>query len=527
MIDSINYILNGVPYLDIPKLVSLGITYHNLRYEKGANGKTYVVYGNVKQDTEKEFAVSGIGFNYNNMYFRYLPQFDCIMISTNVHKVLGKTDILLSDRDNYISHIEYVVKLLFNVNFSQLKLHRIDYYVDIYMDYNVMYEYIHQLYKHSAKYGHIKRLNNYETSIYITSLSGQKSINIYDKYQCEKDKYYNKYNKAYNRNGISLEEYQETHPAEYEKYKNIFRIEVQNTKKLINQQAKELQKDKTKDLIIEHKVNKSLYGYWNQESMETYYFNFLEPFLYKGTYYKLKKAKQMIKKAETIVINDKEESISESIKSELKEFIEIVNQYGITNAIQDKNTNTIPKWCGATISQYKYDLQKLGINIVKISIRERKHLKKEKEIIEKSNHSKDWKAKLTEFIVAVGKYGITEVTAEKNKEITTYGKIKEHKTWCETTVNKYIGILEALGINPVTLDNDSEFDILESLYTLAQDTAKEKYFDIDNLEIPTPVVAPPPATPVPVVATPEPATPVPVAPPPSGSTTRIRMTDLF
>ncbi len=510
MIDSINYILNGVPYLDIPKLVSLGITYHNLRYKKGTNGKMYVSYGNVTESTEKEFAVSGIGFNYNNMYFRYLPQFDCILITTNVHKVLDKTNILLSDRDNYISHIDYVVKLLFNAEFSQLELHRIDYCVDIELDYKVMYEYLQLLYKHKSAYQHINRINNYETSIYITSLYGQKSINIYDKYKCEKDKYTKAYQKEYLKNGISLEEYQETHPAEYEKYKNIFRIEVQNTKKLINQQAKELQKDKAKDLIIEHKVNKNIYGYWNQKSMETYYFDFLEPFLYKGTYYKLKKAKQMIKK---------EESISENDKTQLKEFIEIVNQYGITNAIQDKDkkADITPKWCGATICQYKYDLEELGINILKITIRGRKHLKKEKEIIEKSNHSKDWKAKLIEFIVAVGKYGITEITAEKNKEITTYGKIKEHKTWCETTVNKYIGILEKLGINPVTLDNDSEFDSLESLYTLAQDTAKEKYFDIDNLEIPTP----PPATP-----SPAPATPVPVAPPPISRTIR-RMTDLF
>lgn len=517
MIDSINYILNGVRYLDIPKLVTLGITYHNLRYKKGTNGKMYVSYGNVTESTEKEFAVSGIGFNYNNMYFRYLPQFDCILITTNVHKILGKTNILLSDRDNYISHIEYIVKLLFNAEFSQLELHRIDYCVDIELDYKVMYEYIHQLYKHKSAYQHINRINNYETSIYITSLYGQKSINIYDKYQCEKDRYYNKYNKEYLKNAISLAEYQETHPTDYEKYKNIFRIEVQNTKKLIKQQSQELQKDKTKDLIIEHKVNKSLYGYWNQKSMETYYFDFLEPFLYKGTYYKLKKAKQMIKK---------EESISENDKTQLKEFIEIVNQYGITNAIQDKDkkADITPKWCGATISQYKYDLQKLGINIVKISIRGRSHLKQEREIIEKSNHSKDWKAKLIEFIVAVGKYGITEVTAEKNKEITSYGKIKEHKTWCKETVEKYIEMLETLGINPVTLDNDSEFDSLESLYTLAQDTAKEKYFDIDNLEIPTPVVAPPATL---ELATPEPATPtLVVAPPPSGSTTR-RTTDLF
>ena len=492
MIDSINFILNDVQYLDIARLMALGIDYYPLRYITGINGKMYVKYGNVTEETDKQFAVTGYGFSYNDMYFRYLPQFDCITITANVHKVLGKTDILLSDRDTYISNIEYIVKLLFNAEFSQLDLHRIDYCVDIEMDYKVMYEYIHQLYKHRAEYQHIKRLNNYETSIYITSLYGQKSINIYDKYKCEKDKYIKKYEKYSRKNNISLAEYRITHPPEYYKYKNMFRIEVQNTKKLIKEQSKQLKKKKENgeyiDLIAEHKVNKSLYGYWNKESMQEYFLDFLEPFLYKGTYYKLKKAKNKIKNATTYTINDKEETISESIKAELKEFVEVVNQYGITNAIQDKDKNTkvIPKWCGATIGQYEDDLEELGIDILRLDTKKRKHLKQEKEIIEKSNHSKNWKAKLIEFIVAVGKYGITEITAKNNAEITTYGKIAEHKTWCEATVNKYIEILEALGINPVTLDNDSNFDSLESLYTLADNTVNKKYFDVDILEIPVP-----------------------------------------
>lgn len=488
MIDSVNFILNGVPYLDIPKLMALDIVYYPLNYIKATNGKLYVKYGNVTEETEKEFAVSGFGFSYKEMYFRYLPQFDCITITTHAHKVLDKKDILLSDRDTYISKIDNIVKLLFNAEFSQLDLHRIDYCVDIKMDYKVMYEYIHQLYKHKAEYQHIKRINNYETSIYITSLYGQKSINIYDKYQCEKDKYNKQYEKAYRKTGISLEEYQETHPTEYEKYKNIFRIEVQNTKKLIKEQSKELkkkqQKDEDIDLIEEHKMNKSLYGYWNQESMQTYFFDFLEPFLYKGTYYKLKKAKNKIKNAKTVIINDKEETISESIKAELKEFVTVVNQSGITDAIQGTNDDTIPKWCGATVGQYETDLETLGIDFLKLDTKRRKHLKQEREIIEKSNHSKDWKAKLIEFMVASGKYGITEITAKGNNEITTYGKIAKHKTWCKKTVKNYIAILEALGINPVTLDNDSEFESLESLHTLAENTVKEKYFDIDNLEIP-------------------------------------------
>ena len=485
MIDSINFILNGVKYLDMQKLLGLGIKYYKLKYKKGTNGKIYVKYGDITENTEKEFAVNGIGFSYNNMYFRYLPQFDCIMITANVHKVLGKTDILLSDRDTYISHIDYIVKLLFNVKFSQLELHRIDFCVDLELDYKVMYEYLHLLYKHKAEYQHIKRINNYETSIYITSLYGQKSINIYDKYQCEKDKYIKEYEKYKRKNNISLAEYQETNPADYEKYKNIFRIEVQNTKKLINQQSKQLQKQKDKnvylDFIAEHKINKSIYGYWNQESMQTFYFDFLQPFLYTGTYYKLKKAKQMIKKAE---------SISENDKTQLKDFITIVNEYGISNAIkpkENKETDNIPKWCGTTISQYIDDLHELGIEYLRLDVKRRKHLKQEKEKIQKSNYSKLRKTELTEFIIAVGKYGITEITAKKNKEITTYGKIKEHKKWCEKTIKDYIEKLETLGINPITIDNNSEFDSLESLYTLAEDTAKRKYFDIDNLEIPTPV----------------------------------------
>ena len=506
MIDSINFILHNVVYLDIPRLMSLGIDYYPLRYKQCTNGKMYVKYGNVTEETDKEFAVSGYGFSYNDMYFRYLPQFDCITITSNVHKILDKTDILLSDRNTYISHIDYIVKLLFNAEFSQLDLHRIDYYVDIYMDYNVMYEYIHQLYKHKAKYEHIKRLNNYETSIYITSLYGQKSINIYDKYQCEKDKYNKQYEKAYRKTGISLEKYQETHPTEYEKYKNIFRIEVQNTKKLISEQSKQLKKkqenDEYIDLIAENKINKSLYGYWNQESMQTYFFDFLKDFLYTGTYYKLKKAKNLIKNAPaTVTINDKEETISESIKAELKEFVTVVNKYGITNAIQDKDTNTdtIPKWCGATIGKYEDSLEELGIDFLKLDTKRKKHLKQEREIIEKSNYSKDWKTKLIEFMIAVGKYGITEVTANNNNEITTYGKIEKHNTWCKETVKNYIAILEALGINPVTLDNDSNFDSLESLYTLAENTVKEKYFNIDTLEIPvpTPKVDTPPPPPLP------------------------------
>ncbi len=498
MIDSINFILNNVTYLDMSILMKLGIKYYKLKYQKSNNGKMYVKYGNVKESVDaEEFSVSGIGFSYMNIFFRYLPQFDCIIITTHTQKILGKTDILLSDRDSYINDIKHIIKILFNAEFSQLQLHRIDYCVDIEMDYKIMYEYLQLLYKHTSKYQHIKRINNYETSIYITSLYGQQNINIYDKYQCEKDKYNKEYQKAYRTNGISIEEYKASHPAEYEKYKNILRIEVQNTKKLIKQQAKcfidKDNKDEYIDLSQEHKKYKSMYGYWNKESMQTYYFDFLKPFLYSGNYYKLKKAKQMIKKAETVTINGKVETISEYLKSQLKEFITIVNQYGITNAIKTKDTDNIPQWHIATIDKYESDLEEIGINYLEIDIKRKKALKAEKEKIEKSNHSQLWKKQLIEFIIAIGKYGITEITTKKNKEVTSYGRVTMHKRWCKATVENYIAILEGLGINPVTLNNDSEFDSLEGLYTLSKKVAEQKYFNIDKLDMPEPV---PPKEPV-------------------------------
>ena len=65
------------------------------------------------------------------------------------------------------------------------------------------------------------------------------------------------------------------------------------------------------DSISAHKVNKSIYGYWNVESMIQYYFDFIEGYLYTGKYYKLKKAKKIIDKS----------TYSERDKNNLKEFL--------------------------------------------------------------------------------------------------------------------------------------------------------------------------------------------------------------
>lgn len=89
-------------------------------------------------------------------------------------------------------------------------------------------------------------------------------------------------------------------------------------------------------------------------------------------------------------------------------------------------------------------------------------------------------------------YGVAGVKASNNNEIANNIKTSRHKLWCKSSVDKYIQLLKKENIHPVTLDNNSKFDSLENLFTLASKTAKEKYFDIQNQDIPMPPIEPQP-----------------------------------
>lgn len=599
MIDSINFIVYGIGKLDLSRVVDLGIVYKMFQYRKDAYGNYYRKYGKATNVNDLNLISQGIEFEYNNILFQYYKDFHCIVLIANAHRVLQKTDILLSNRDTYIEKVKQAVAEALNIEYFRLKLHRIDYCVDLETDYKVMYEYLHQLDKHRSSYQYISRINEYETSIYLTSKNGQKKINIYDKYQCERIKYFERYKEEHQKNEISLAQYQEKHSPYYKFYKNVFRIEVQNTKKLIQSESikiinkydnrsqtqkevdkllKELNKvhklkarkcklnreserrshmsiyenlnnkyprdllnidiedlerqemtielmiedigeyereqatiikimneemaeqEITIDLMIEglleqeeQKIcklvemdlndklllNRDLCAYWNQESMNKHYFEFLKDFLYEGKYYKLRIAEKMIEEAE-------ENTNCE--KKHLKEFIRYVNKYGISGVTTSKKENEHQMWCGATVEAYIKELEALGINLLKVSGNPKYNLKEELKILKKSAHTENWKTKLILFLKAVKKYGVANVIAKDNKEIVNNTKYCNHKTWSSATVDNYIKMLSELGINPVTLDNSCEFDSLESLYTLIQENAQAKYFDITDKEL-----APPPA----------------------------------
>ncbi len=546
MIDSVNYIVYGIGKLDLQRLTNLGIVYHKLKYKKNRYGKYYIEYGDIKEEIDISLVSKGIEFEYNNIHFLYLQKFSCIILIANAHAVLHCSNVKLSYRDKYVGIIKETVEEALGLNYSRLYLHRIDFCVDLKLDYKVMYEYLQLLYKHKSIYQNIKRINEYETSLYLTSKHGQKRINIYDKYQCEKDK----------------------HPKDPNRslyYSNIFRIEVQNTKVLIQSKSIEIvnkydnrseaQKEIDKllnrlnkinmlkarksklDREIERKANMSIYdnldnnypkdlknvniedleieamtielmiedlveqesnkickskemdfndklflnkdlcAYWNQESMNTYYFEFLKDFLYEGTYYKLRIAEKMIEDTK---------EYTNCQKQHLKKFIREVNKHGISGVTTSKEENKHQMWCGATVDNYKKQLEELGISILKISKNAEYNLKEEIEKINKSAHTRNWKAKLILFLKAVKKYGIFDIVAENNNQIVNNTKHRNYETWSSTTVNKYIELLSKRGINPVTLSNSSKFDSLDSLYTLIKETAEAKYFDITDKELSPP-----------------------------------------
>ena len=212
--------------------------------------------------------------------------------------------------------------------------------------------------------------------------------------------------------------------------------------------------------------------------MQQYYFDFLKDFLYEGKYYKLKKAKQIIKH---------ESSFSDSDKARLQEFITSVNKYGITNVTKNSNKSEHQKWCGATVTKYMQDLENLGINVVALdSTNDKDKIKSARDKINKSEHTDNWKSKLRMFVSAISKYGVANVIAKNNSEISDSSKNIKHKMWSSKIVDEYIAKLTSIGINPITLNNNSKFDQLESLYKLAEDKANKDYFDIDNLDIPAP-----------------------------------------
>lgn len=340
MIDSIDLIVKNIKYLDIKYLKSLGICVDTYNYDK---------YKYTRNRYKKENPTFlnydyGYEFYYKFTSFKYSMKQKYLLIFTHPNEILQKDVVTLTDKEEYKQIVSKRVAEILNTKQTIPKeVSRVDYKVDIKMDSKEMLkEYIGLLNKHDRKYRYMKKKRNYNSSTYLTNNYGQNCFNFYDK-----------------------EEEQITNRGSHnKKYENVLRLEVQN------------KNPKIKALLKNEGIEPILDNYYSKEGMERNFFDIIAPYLYKGDYYKMKQAR---------------------------------------------------------------------------------------EIINKSNYSPKWKSKLKGFLKAVAINGGVKATYNK-------------KYCCEDTGKEYIKKLNDLGINPITLDDNSPYNKLDNLVKLARNIVETECY---------------------------------------------------
>lgn len=256
----------------------------------------------------KEFKKIGNGiytYNYHNVHFTYYLLSHTLLIFTNTHTILQKKDILLNDYGPYMDRLRRILNVIVGQPYK-LILNRIDYYTNLIFDTNEQLDDVCkliQLYPHNYK--RMKTSNKYETSIHLHTKRGQRNLVLYNKYV---ESGYNK------------------------RFDKTLRIEIQCRKALILHQEDKFG------------VKRELKNYWTKEMYQKLYLDFLIPFLYEGTHYKLKDAQKIVGQS----------SYTPTIKNNLIKFLEEVNQCGMEDTKHLHSKNTIKKNIGK--------LEELGVN---------------------------------------------------------------------------------------------------------------------------------------------------------------------
>lgn len=295
MIDSINFVINNVYHLDFDYLKSLGVKPKNFQVPKNDG-----------------FVISGYHFKYKDIDFTFRPAITKVEVKTTTHKLLKKDDITLSDMKLYQDRLNQIVAEVFGGQDVKLKLVRLDYYVDIELPEKEKKLYLNLYRFHNQNFGRMIRKKSYDTSVYRQTKKGQFNLNIYSRFECT-------------RQG---------------KDKNILRLELQ------------MKKAKIQNELKKYGVTAEIDSYWSQNSMQEYYFDFLEPFFGKGPHRRMKDAKKIIE----------ESDYSETYKEKLKKFLD-----DISAEIDDRELIKSKKYSAPTIRRYKQMLSNLSINTICVS----------------------------------------------------------------------------------------------------------------------------------------------------------------
>lgn len=361
MIDSINQVVENIKYLDRNYLKNMLNIYVNETKDEKGNPIYY--------------------FNYRDIKFIYHVVGRNLRLETTTHKILEKRDITLSDKEIFENKINGILNNILNtknIKYST-KQTRNDYYTDVFVGIKTRV-YMEQLKKHSSTFRRMKRKKKFKSSAYLETDTGR-TLNLYDKETCIKDKAQKKIKKIKKKykhseqlKNFKIKEIEDYANQQCDLYKGILRLEIQIPKRTLRLYEKTSKKANKNDENVAIAYRKIDY-YWNKKSMQKHYFDVLRRYLYEGDYYKLSKA----------------------------------------------------------------------INI-----------------IQNSNMTNKWKEKLICFLGIIKYYGIDII---KRVDIYSYG-----------TVRVYIEKLGKIGINPITLDEDCEYDMLEGLYSLARKKAEADYF---------------------------------------------------
>ena len=163
MIDSINFKIENIDYLDFKQLYQKGIRVDDITSTNPKTGFTNRCYV----------------FKYNGATFKFNRSNKTILIYARPHKILNKRDITLGDFEEYKTRLNEILIKIFNNSNIKIYLDRIDYCVDIPLTEVEAKMYIRLLNFNKIRYRYMKQKQLYETSVYIKTQRGKTNLNIY------------------------------------------------------------------------------------------------------------------------------------------------------------------------------------------------------------------------------------------------------------------------------------------------------------------------------------------------------------
>lgn len=280
MIDSIDFLISDIYFIDFNYLKSIGINDIKPFTKTDRLGNEYVNYR----------------WSYKNVEFKYNTVAKKITAITNAHTILdGKMDITLSDKAEYEARIATIFNEVFAGIPAKYELDRIDYCVDVkFENEEVLNKYLLLYESQNLKFARMSKKLSYATSIHRSSKRGQYNLNIYNKYEETRD----------------------------ERYRGVLRLELQM---------------KRPKIVKEYKINgilRELDNYWTKNAMEEYYFKFLTVFFGIGKHMKYFKAKEIINHS------DYSDIWKKKLKSFLKKRMAQIDCKGIVKSRTTVNTYT-------------------------------------------------------------------------------------------------------------------------------------------------------------------------------------------